>query len=657
MTRSGKWRVLLCACIAFCATGAVWADEASSWTQASGISRGTDFRGERATQFSGQARNIPALEAAGAPPGGFQAEGTPPGKPRQIGYGRTLPEASARSAFSGLSWQRQSDGSVTALQRIRSEGAVALRLGLKIAPEFDGELRFAPANQTSTAIGPFTRRDWEGMSVYWSPPVEGDDMLVEIRMPDGKAPPEGAIGFFRVTHIYELPGASAASGNSFSNVYPGTYTCYNEAACAKTDAERRAVKAVAQMTFQLEDGAYVCSGSLVADANQTGTPYFFTANHCISDAATARTLVTRWNFQYEFCIGSTGEPPGSLWLYSGADYLNSEFNNDHSLLRLRDRAPMGATFLGWSTDSLKAYDTMVAIHHPNGDVKKISWGYAQEPPTGDVNVEGALHSNLWGITYTDGITQGGSSGSPLLRCDQSECKLFGGLFAGMTGIGCYGPDFNWYSKFSVAYPALKPWLGGSGPAPSGAIVQTAKTQTYLGDGLSRVQVSVRRSNDTSGTSSVQYATSAGTASPGLDFVSASGTLTWSAGETEKTVTLQLSSASRAGSDRYFDFVLSNPSGATISSTSGKTRITLLAGGAATANRIFKWAEAAYPQLFAPAGAGTQNAGNIIYRYYSGTGNYLGTQDSEVLFLGAGQGLITDAGSFDYWMPQVIGAGY
>ncbi len=661
--RSGEkgWRALLCACFVFGAAGAVQADEASSYTLKGQSAVKSDFRGDRATRFVGSGgQNVPALEAAGTPPGYFQLQGkkNSPGKPHQIGYGRALPEAAKFDALAGLFWQKQADGGATALRRVRSEGALALRLGLKIAPEFDGELRFAPADNPSAAIGPFTRRDWEGMAVFWSPPVVGDDMLIEIRVPEGSKLSEGAIGFSGVTHFYELPGGAAdnGAGNSFSNVYPGTYPCYNEAACAKTDAERRAVKAVARMLFQEEDGAYVCSGALIADTGKSGTPYFFTANHCISNAAVARTLVTRWNFQYEFCVGSTGEPTGSVWLYSGADYLQSNFNNDHSLLRLRDAAPAGATFLGWSTEPLKAYDTMVAIHHPAGDVKKISWGYADEPPTDSVNVEGALHTNLWAVTYTDGITQGGSSGSPLLRCDDGECKLFGGLFAGITGIGCYGPDFNWYSKFSVAYPALRQWLGSSVPV-SGAVVQTAKTDTYIGDGISSVQISVRRTQDTSGTSSVQYATSAGTALPGVDFTAASGTLTWSAGQSEKTVTVQLSSATRAGSDKYFDFVLSDPSGATIDGVDSKTRVTLLAGGAATANRIFKWAEATYPQLFAPSGAPTQNSGNIFYRYYSGTGNYLGTQNSEVMFLGAGQNQIMDVGSFDYWMPLVIQAGY
>jgi len=505
MARNKKWRILLCACIALCATGSVWAEETSSYTLNSRKAAGSDFRGDRATQFAGGMRDIPALEAAGGPPGVFQMHASTPGKPRQIGYGRALPEA-----LTGLSWRQQPDGSATALRRVRSEGALALRLGLKIAPEFNGELRFAPANQPSAAIGPFVSRDWEGMEVYWSPPVEGDDMLVEIRTPDGKALPEGMIGFDSVAHIYELPGA----GNSFSNVRPGTYPCYNEAACARTGPERQSVKAVAQMTFQMEGNTYVCSGALIADTGHSGTPYFFTANHCIPDEATARTLVTRWNFQYELCVGSSGEPGGSLWLYGGADYLHSDFNNDHALLRLRDEPPEGATFLGWTTEDLKAYDTVVSIHHPGGDVKKISWGYAQEPPTDAVFVEGALHTNLWGITYTDGVTQGGSSGSPLLRCDARECRLFGGLYAATVGIGCYGPGFNWYSKFSAAYPALSPWLGDSPPA-SGPVVRTASTGIYVGDGVSSVQILVRRMNDASGVSSVLYLTDAGTAQQGV----------------------------------------------------------------------------------------------------------------------------------------------
>ncbi|MCL2830792.1 MAG: hypothetical protein FWD77_08675 [Betaproteobacteria bacterium] len=661
-----KRQALACAFFtgtALYAAQAAIAEEASSYVMNQGAAMARQAvadgnRGARATHLSAaHAQGIPALEASGGtPPAARKSQemsGALSSSRHQIGYGRELPEETEFDALAGLSWQQQADGSVTALQRIRSGGALALRLGIRIAPEFNGELRFAPTSNPANAIGPFTPYDWEEMEVYWSPVVEGEDMLVEIRMPDGKMPPAGTIRFDKLTHIYELSGP----GNSFSNVYPDTLPCYNEVACARTDAERRASRATAQMYFQEGADGYLCTGTLLADQSQTGTPYFYTAHHCISSQTVARTLQTSWNYQYPTCNGGAGDPPNYTVRYGGADYLNSDFSNDHSLLRLREAPPSDAIFLGWTTDSPAGGAPIVDIHHPNGDVKKISWGSMANPPSGSVTFsDGTVYPNVWKVSLTEGVTEGGSSGSGLLNCTSSDCKLIGGLIGGTTG--CRTPQSEAYSKFSIAYStALSNWLGSStGSLPILKIV--GKTSIYLGDSISSVQFRIQRSNGTSSGSTAQYAANAGTANPGIDFTPTSGTLTWGAGQVEKTVTVPFVSAKRASNDRYFDFVLSNPSSAMVDPASGKVRVTLLATGETTANRLFKWAEKIFPDLFRPSTAQTQNLdGSLLYRYYSGTGNYLGAQNSHVYFLGAGGSAILDLGPYDDWMAQVIQAGY
>jgi len=664
MTKAQKWQAAVCTLLAgaaFCAAEVAIADQASSYVMPkralSGQPVASGKYGDRGTRLSGDyAREVPALEASGGTPPGVlkeQGKGDKP-SPLQIGYGRDLPEEAKVDALAGLSWQQQADGSVTALRRVRSEGAVALRLGMKIAPEFDGELRFAPTGNPAEAIGPFTRRDWEGMEVYWSPKIEGDDMLVEIRMPDGKRPPEGMIGFAGVSHVYRHSGAK----NSFSNLYPDTLPCHNEAACAKTEAERFASKATARMLVTLGSGqSSFCTGTLLNSHLHSGTPYFYTAHHCISDNATARTLQTFWNYQYPTCNGGTGEPSGATVRYGGADYLHSSYENDHALLRLREAPPPDAVFLGWTTDPLGPDTVLTAIHHPLGDVKKISWGSTLAEPTGYINVEGRIHQNLWIVwSYGYGIVQAGSSGSGLLNCASGECLLVGGLFSGDSKAGCSARMQTSYSKFSTAYStALNNWLGSG--ARNLPILKVSKAAEYAGDSISSIGFLVQRTGDTSGASSVQYAATAGTAHPGIDFAPTSGTLSWSAGQTEKTVTVPLVSPVRASGDRYFDFVLSNPSSAVMDTANSRTRVTLLAAGEATANRIFGWAETVFPELFWPVAQTENLEGSLFYRYYSGTGNYLGVQESRVLFLGAGESAIWDVGPYDDWMNLIIQDGY
>jgi len=74
------------------------------------------------------------------------------------------------------------------------------------------------------------------------------------------------------------------------------------------------------------------------------------------------------------------------------------------------------------------------------------------------------------------------------------------------------------------------------------------------------------------TVTVQYTTSGGTASPTTDYVPTSGTLTFSPGETSKTVdvTLRKGSSSDNHLNEYFYFILSDATNATIS-TSGASK--------------------------------------------------------------------------------------
>jgi len=76
-----------------------------------------------------------------------------------------------------------------------------------------------------------------------------------------------------------------------------------------------------------------------------------------------------------------------------------------------------------------------------------------------------------------------------------------------------------------------------------------------------------------------------------------------------------------------------------------------------AERIFNWAEATYPQFFAPSGAPTQSVAGYLARYYSTTGNYLGSLDGSVYVYGAVFGGLALVGTTDVLLPLAIAAGY
>src|SRR6185369_9381890 len=108
------------------------------------------------------------------------------------------------------------------------------------------------------------------------------------------------------------------------------------------------------------------------------------------------------------------------------------------------------------------------------------------------------------------------------------------------------------------------------PIPTGVQFETDKITTFEGGQLS---IKVSRTGDTSGTASVDFTTSDGTAIAGSDYTAASGTVTFAPGELSKNITIRPTSDPLfENANETFTLTLSNPTGATI--TSGAMTITI-----------------------------------------------------------------------------------
>lgn len=89
-----------------------------------------------------------------------------------------------------------------------------------------------------------------------------------------------------------------------------------------------------------------------------------------------------------------------------------------------------------------------------------------------------------------------------------------------------------------------------------------------GSGTSLASFAVTLAAPSTQTVTVQYATSNGTATAGLDYIGVAGTVTFAPGETQKIITVPVKSDSSVENNETFTIVLSNPSGATIGDGSG-----------------------------------------------------------------------------------------
>jgi V8-like Glu-specific endopeptidase len=245
--------------------------------------------------------------------------------------------------------------------------------------------------------------------------------------------------------------------------YGTSGACNNNVNCAVGSDWQVEKKSVALI---LSGGSASCTGALVNNTANDGTPYFLTANHCYSAGATP-TWVFVFNHETSGCTGSTGPTNQTV---SGCQLRARRAGTDFCLVELSSTPPASynVQYAGWDATDAATVTSATCIHHPSGDLKKISFEDNSVP-------QGTWSgAQTWDVQqWDDGITEPGSSGSPLF--DQNH-RIIGQLFGG--GSACSGSNENGqgdsYGRFGVSWDAgaspsarLKEWLD---PGNTGALV-------------------------------------------------------------------------------------------------------------------------------------------------------------------------------------------
>lgn len=199
---------------------------------------------------------------------------------------------------------------------------------------------------------------------------------------------------------------------------------------------------VCKITFNDTKYQYLCTGAFINNTANDGTPYFLTANHCISDSTVAKTTAAYFNYE---TAGCTDQSVYSDQTLTGANLATTGRESDYTLL-LFD-SPVSSSFkpffAGWNVAD-EVTDSTTGIHHPKGWVKKISIDHG--PTTSNeqpISWEGGSVTPVgshWGVTFDEGTTYGGSSGSPLF----DENKLIIGQLHGGGATDFYGKlSYSW----------------------------------------------------------------------------------------------------------------------------------------------------------------------------------------------------------------------
>ena len=392
------------------------------------------------------AERIAALREANAQPGA---------KLLQIGI-----ESAVAAPAPALHWRTLPDGGHSAWLAARSDGAQALRLALDVVELPAGAvLRFAGASgdvAVAAVDAAAIARQRAIHPQYWSPVTDGDVQRVEIALPPGADPAHARLSLQAVSHLFVLPSGSLAGAKvGESDDCEFDAKCVNNPSAAYTAAKA----AVARMVFQSGGSSSLCTGTLLNDTDAaTQVPYFFTAAHCFTSQSVANSLTTFWFYEASSCGAGDLDTAAQRQVTGGATVLYADTASDVLFLRLNNPPPTGAVFLGWNASAVTSGNSILVLHHPAGDTKKVSLGQIR-----GFGSSSLASGSFIKVGYTDGTTEGGSSGCGLLTFSNNEYQLRGGLLGGSascdnTGSLSNSANSDDFSRLDQAFPNLQQYL-------------------------------------------------------------------------------------------------------------------------------------------------------------------------------------------------------
>lgn len=353
------------------------------------------------------------------------------------------------------SWTEE-DGMKVWRLAVRAEGTLnwSFYLSRFVVPK-GGEL-FVWNEDRTQFIGAFNHlnvKEWEGLALSL---IEGEGAVIEYREPLG-LDNGGEIAVGQVVQGYRSllrREAELVAENASYGPFGNSGACNINVNCPEGDDWQVENQSVALI---VSGGFAACSGAMVNNTANDGTPYFLTANHCLG---TPNSWTYYFNHESSTCSGSTGPTNNSI---SGGTLLVADGGSDVALIELSSTPPAswGVEYAGWDASSAN-HTSAVGIHHPSGDVKKICFenDAPYQSSTGGAQV-------WWIDAWELGVTEPGSSGSPLFNQDHRIIgQLYGGAAAcsGTVNNGAY--DF--YGRFDVSWGlGVSQYLD---PAGSGTLV-------------------------------------------------------------------------------------------------------------------------------------------------------------------------------------------
>lgn len=341
--------------------------------------------------------------------------------------------------------------------KIKSENAQALILySNNFYIPIGGEL-FIYNSDYSQVIGAFSSLNNNESKTFATELIYGDEIILEYFQPN-------EVNENPIINITELGYAyrdCEYNITKYTDEYGSSGSCNVNVNCSEGNNYRNAQRGVVRLQIRFDQyNIGWCTGSLVNNTSRNLAPYILSAAHCIEGANPNYYSYYVFYFNYESpgCSTTSTEPtPKTL---SGASVKAQGESSDFVLFLLNNNVPQNynAYWNAWNVATTPS-QSGVAIHHPAGDIKKIS---TYTSTLQDASTHWKAH---WVQTATNyGITEGGSSGCPIFN---TSSQIVGTLTGGSSA--CYVANsekndyfgklsYSWISNGTSNSARLKPWL-------------------------------------------------------------------------------------------------------------------------------------------------------------------------------------------------------
>ncbi len=332
---------------------------------------------------------------------------------------------------------------------IISEGALTLNLKFSEYKIPENAVLYIYNFDKSDIIGGFTSANMQKSGTFATSLIKGDKIILEYFEPY-KSDFSGKLVIDRVTHGFRGIGETG-------KIFGSSGDCNMNVACPDADVWQNQVRSVCML---VTGGSGFCTGTLINNTREDGTPYILTANHCYEDPA---DLVFWFNWQSQTCDNPSSSPAHDD--LSGAVLRAKDYESDFCLFEMNDVPPYtyNVYYAGWNNEDIPS-SSSVCIHHPNADIKKISFDDNASVSDYYLGSSSDAQSHWKVIWDRNTTTEPGSSGSPLFNQDG---RIIGQLHGGYAS--CDNLDQpDWFGKFSYSWNTgatpetrLKDWLDPS----------------------------------------------------------------------------------------------------------------------------------------------------------------------------------------------------